>query len=134
MVNNILRTAAVLSILTISVFSLCAQEQEQKSPEEIAIEMALKYEKDLGLAPHQAFFVDSILQHDMRAMHDEVMSMRNSGTQEFTVYKQIREKWTSQIDSSFKKVLTEEQWISYLKMNGKYKKEKGVKKQRRPRR
>ncbi len=133
MANNISRTVTALFILTISALSLSAQEQEQKSPEEVAIEMATKYEKDLKLAPHQAFFVDSILQHDMRAMHDEVMSMRNSGTQEYTVYKQIREKWTSQIDSSFKKVLTEEQWISYLKMNGKYKKEKGAKKQRRPR-
>lgn len=124
MANNLLTKSFFILVFMLSAFVLSAQEQEQKSPEEMAQEQALKFEKDLKLAPHQAFFVDSILQHDMRAMHDEMMDMRNSGTQEYTVYKQIQDKWTAQIDSSFKKVLNEEQWISYLKMTGKYKKPK----------
>lgn len=134
MSRNILTKSVIGIILLLIPLAVNAQEQEQKSPEEMAQEQALKFEEDLSLLPHQTFYIDSILQHDMRAMHDEMMEMRKSGTQEYTVYKQIQDKWVAQIDSSFKKVLDEEQWIMYLKATGKYKKDKAAKKERRDKR
>lgn len=99
------------------------EEEEKKTPEELAYEQAEKMEKDLKLKPHQTFFVDSVLQHDMRALNDEFMFMRASGVQEVTVYQKIQEKWTSQIDSSFKKILNEDQWLLYLRNTGRLSKE-----------
>ena len=75
----------------------------------MATEEANRLERLLKLEPHQTFFIDSILQHDMRAMHDEIEALRASGTQEYTVYKQVQNRWVDQIDSSYRKILTEYQ-------------------------
>lgn len=129
--HNILKKVAFSILFTLCTIMVYAQEQEQKDPEEMAIEQALEFEKSLSLLPHQAFFIDSILRHDMVAMSEEIKEMQNSGTQEYTLYKQIREKWVAQIDSSFKKVLDDNQWIKYLKLTGKYIKPKKQKLQKR---
>lgn len=131
--HNIFTKVAFSILFTLCTIMVSAQEQGQKDPEEIAIEQAEKFERSLSLLPHQAFFIDSIMRHDMVAMSDEMKALQNSGTQEYTAFKQVRDKWLAQIDSSFKKVLDEEQWIKYLKMTGKYvkpKKEKSPKKKK----
>ncbi len=103
---------------------LSAQEQTEKSPEELAYDRAQNLEEMLGLEPHQTFFVDSILQHDMRGLYDEYMGLRASGTQDYHVYKQVQDYWNARIDSAFHKVFTNEQWYQYLKVSGKLKKDK----------
>lgn len=116
---RIILTLAVLLPATV----LMAQDDEQKTPEEMAQQEANRLEKLLKLEPHQTFYIDSILQHDMRALYDETMQLRMSGTQEYTAYKMIRDRWTAQMDSAYRKVLTEYQWMVYRRSIGKLSKE-----------
>ncbi len=106
-----------------SVATFAQQQEEPKSVEEIAMEEAVRLEKELKLEPHQAFYIDSILQHDMKAMDDEMQAMRSAGMQDFRQYQIVREKWIDKMKESFKLVLTDEQYIKYLKDVGLYNKE-----------
>ncbi len=123
MSNKCYRYLLVLLFMLSSTLVFAQQQQEEKEPEELAYEKAQELESLLKLEPHQTFFVDSILQHDMRALHDEFMDLRASGTQDHYVFQQVRDKWNAQIDSAFHKVFTDEQWYEYLKMSGKLPKE-----------
>lgn len=118
----------IITLIILGMASFHAFSQEMKSAEEIAIEMVNKMETQLKLEPHQTFFVDSVLCHDYRAWMDENDNLQKSGVQEPTVYLSIREKWNAHIDSSLIKILTPDQWTEYLKMTGKYKKDKKDKK------
>ncbi len=82
-----------------------------------------RLEEMLELEPHQTFYIDSILQHDMRAMHDEMQMLQLAGTREYTAFKQVRDKWLLQIDSAYRKVLTNYQWMVYQRSLGKLSKE-----------
>ena len=117
---KLMLTLAVLASTTV----LRAQNGEgERTPEEIATEEANRLERLLKLEPHQTFFIDSILQHDMKALHDEIEALKTSGTQEYTVYKQVQDRWADQIDSSYRKVLTEYQYMIYRRDIGKLSKE-----------
>ncbi|MBR2947324.1 MAG: hypothetical protein IKC17_01895 [Bacteroidales bacterium] len=119
----LLKTLITIFLLQTN-FNLFAQNQkEEKSPEEIATEQANRLETLLELEPHQTFFIDSVLQHDMRAMYDEMQAMKQSGTQEFIVYQRIKEKWGEKIDSSFMNILSEKQWMEYLRSTNRMTKE-----------
>ena len=87
MSRNIIIPLAVLASLLLPAGGLMAQDQEMKTPEEMALEEADRLEKMLTLLPHQTFFIDSILQHDMRAMHDELQQLQSSGTREYIAFK-----------------------------------------------
>ncbi len=115
----IIKLMLTLAVL-ISTTVLRAQNGEgERTPEEIATEEANRLERLLKLEPHQTFFIDSILQHDMKALHDEIEALKTSGTQEYTVYKQVQDRWADQIDSSYRKVLTEYQYMIYRRDIGK---------------
>ena len=117
---KLMLTLAVLASTTV----LRAQNGEgERTPEEIATEEANRLERLLKLEPHQTFFIDSILQHDMKALHDEIEALKTSGTQEYTVYTQVQDRWADQIDSSYRKVLTEYQYMIYRRDIGKLSKE-----------
>lgn len=113
-----------VTIFLTSLTTFAQQQGEVKSVEEVAIEEAIRLEKKLKLEPHQAFYIDSILQHDMKAMDSEMQALRASGTQDFRHYEDVRTRWIEQMKNSFQKVLTEEQYIIYLKDVGLYAKEK----------
>lgn len=118
-----LKTIFTLLLLSFSATLFAQEQQEEKTPEEIATEEADRLEKLLKLEPHQTFFIDSVLQHDMRAMYDEMQLMKQSGTQEFIVYQHIKEKWGNRIDSSYMNILTEKQWLEYLRSTNRMTKE-----------
>ena len=119
----IIRLMLALALLTSATMLRAQNNEEEKTPEEMAAEEANRLEKLLKLEPHQTFFIDSILQHDMRAMHDEIEALRASGTQEYTAYKQVQDRWVNQIDSSYRKILTEYQYMIYRRDIGKLSKE-----------
>ncbi len=124
----------ILFSLTALVFSFSLSAQEppkQKSPEEMAYEESNRLEKLLNLQPHQTFFVDSLLQHDMRAMKEETERLQRTGVQEVTVFQTIQKKWVEQIEKGYRKIFTDEQWNEYLKSQGKFKKDKKDKKDKR---
>ena len=119
----IIKLMLTLAVLTSTTVLHAQNEEEEKTPEDMATEEANRLERLLKLEPHQTFFIDSILQHDMRAMHDEIEALRTSGTQEYTAYKQVQDRWVSQIDSSYRKILTEYQYMIYRRDIGKLSKE-----------
>lgn len=118
----------LLPVLCSAALSASAQNQGEKSPEEMAAAMVTKMEDHLNLEPHQAFFVDSIFCHDYTLWMDEIHKMREAGVQEITVYQQIKTKWDAHMDSALVRVLTPEQFTEYQKMVGRYKKPKKEKK------
>ena len=73
----IIKLMLTLAVLTSATVLRAQNEEEEKTPEDMATEEANRLERLLKLEPHQTFFIDSILQHDMRAMHDE--SIRDTG-------------------------------------------------------
>ena len=68
---------ALTCIIAIAAFFCCSnayaqQQEEQKSPEEMAIIEADKLEKELLLTGTQLFYVDSILRHNFVALGDDM--------------------------------------------------------------
>ena len=120
--------AALFMILQVApAFAQQQNPDEEKSPEELAIEMAESLEKDLNLDATQMFLVDSIFRHNYVAMVDDINNMRKMGVQDPRNYKAVSDQWTDKNLAALKKVLTEQQYIRYLKMIGKgkeYKKDK----------
>lgn len=109
-------------------FALFAQDEKPKEPEELAAAEAERLEKLLNLEPHQTFYVDSLLQHDWRAMKNEMDVLQKSGKQEYSSYKAVQDRYNEQIEKGLQAIFTEEQWIAYQKSTGKWKKDKKSKK------
>ena len=81
--------AALFMILQVApAFAQQQNPDEEKSPEELAIEMAESLEKDLNLDATQMFLVDSIFRHNYVAMVDDINNMRKMGVQDPRNYKQ----------------------------------------------
>ena len=98
---------------------LSAQQPEQKSPEEMAIDEANKLETQLMLDGAQLFYVDSILRHNFIGLSDEMEALRARGSQDIGTYNTVREKWIQKTMDAFKAILSEQQYIKYLKYLGK---------------
>lgn len=92
---------------------------KEKTPEEVAAMEVEMLERELELNAEQAFYVDSILQHNYRGLKTEFENMQKSGMQDGRNYEKVREKWINKNLEAFKKVLTEQQYIMYLKRLGK---------------
>ena len=107
------------------VAMLCSQQlmaqnqQEQKSPEELAIEEANRLETTLLLDGAQLFYIDSILRHNYMCLSDDMQALQERGSQDMNSYTTTREKWIQKTIDAFKLVLDEQQYIKYLKYLGK---------------
>ena len=110
-------------VFTIIALMCCTQlsaqqQQEQKSPEEMAIDEANKLEKSLMLSGAQLFYVDSILRHNFVALSDDMTALRERGSQDMNSYTVTREKWINKTSEAMKLVLDDQQYIRYLKHIG----------------
>lgn len=116
------RIANCLLFLLLSS-QLVAQQQEQppKSPAEMASIQADDMQKQLKLNDAQVFYVDSILQHNYTAVSAEFEKMKKAGIQSPENYMKVQKMWNEKTEDAFKKVLTEEQFIYYLKLTRRYK-------------
>lgn len=116
--------ATVLSLIFISRGSVYAQNnQQQKTPEELAASEADRLERLLDLEGWQVFYVDSTLQHDFAALTAEVKMLQDSKVDNLSLYQLVQDKWWDRIDASYRKIFTDEQWAKYLK-NGALKNQK----------
>ncbi len=93
-------------------------QQQEKSPEEMAIEQANKLETELKLNSTQLFYVDSILRQNFTGLQADIDNARSRGSQDQSTYKTISEKWMFKTFDAFKDVLDEQQLIKYKKMMG----------------
>ena len=84
----------------------------QKSAAEIEAD---RLQKLLDLEDWQTFYVDSTLKHDFPAMMAEYEEMKNAKIGNTTMYVAVQDKWMDQIDATYRKIFTDEQWAAYLR-------------------
>lgn len=110
-------------ICILAAMLLLAQAQSlfaQQKPEEQDIYEQIELEADrlqrvLELEDWQVFYVDSTLKHDYPAMQAEVMKLAEAKVANRDMYIMVQDKWMEQIDATYKRIFTPEQWAAYLK-------------------
>lgn len=116
--KNIFLTVVCLTISALTVFAQQNQpnpeEQEKKLAEYIQKEVD-RFEMTLKLEDWQVFYVDSILNHDYRAMQEEMNSLSSAKVSNYDIYTRTSDKWAENIYAAFRKVLNDSQWEKYLK-------------------
>ncbi len=116
--KNIFLTVVCLAISTLTVFAQqnppSQEEQEKKLSEYIQKEVD-RLEMTLKLEDWQVFYVDSILNHDYRAMHEEMNNLSSAKVSNYDIYTKASDKWAENIYNAFRKVLNDNQWEKYLK-------------------
>ena len=92
-----------------------AQQPEQPDIYEQAETEADRLQRLLDLEDWQTFYVDSTLKHDFPAMMEEFTQLQTSKVSNTSIYQDVRDRWMDQIDATYKRIFTEEQWAAYLK-------------------
>ena len=100
-------------------FCAYAQQQEQPDILQQAEDEADRLQRILDLEDWQVFYVDSTLQHDLGAIVAEFEKLQASKVTNVSLYQGVQDKWRAQIDATYKKIFTEEQWAAYMKTAGK---------------
>ncbi len=116
--KNIFLTVVCLVISVLTAFAQqnppSPEEQEKKLSEYIQKEVE-RLEMTLKLEDWQVFYVDSILNHDYRAMQEEMNKLSSSKVSNYDIYTRTSDKWAENIYVAFRKVLNDNQWGKYLK-------------------
>ena len=114
------------AVLLLGGTALLAQNQGPQTPEQKEKQLLEYIDKEvkrlsdqLGLEYWQEFYVDSTLTHDYKAMTEELESMAQSKVENRDLYVSVQDRWMQQIDDSYKRFFTEEQWAKYWKAGGK---------------
>ena len=113
----------VLMMASAAMFMLLASQgeasaqQQQEAPDiyEQAEMEADRLQRVLDLEDWQVFYVDSTLKHDFPAMIAEYDELRAAKVANSSMYQDVRDKWLDQIDATYKRIFTDEQWAAYLK-------------------
>ena len=113
----------VLMMASAAMFMLLASQgeasaqQQQEAPDiyEQAEMEADRLQRILDLEDWQVFYVDSTLKHDLPAMIEESEQLRAAKVANVSMYQEVRDKGWDQIDATYKKIFTQEQWTAYLK-------------------
>ncbi len=116
--KNIFLTVLCLVISASTAFAQqnppSPEEQEKKLFEGIQKEVE-RLESLLKLEDWQVFYVDSILNHDYRAMQQEMNELSSAKVSNYDIYTRTSDKWAEKIYVAFRKVLNDDQWTKYLK-------------------
>lgn len=94
-------------------------EQQEKQMIEYIDKEVKRLSDLLNLEYWQEFYVDSTLNHDLRARQEELQGMQKARVENADLYMTISDKWMEKIDASFKRFFTEEQWEKYWKAGAK---------------
>ena len=117
-IYHLLCAAAFFSL---SVFAARAQnqplspEEQEKRILEYVDARTQKLSTLLELEYWQEFYVASTLTHDIKAMWEESSKMQAAKVENRDLFIAVEDKWEQQIDDSFKRFFTEEQWKKYWK-------------------
>lgn len=119
---KIYRLLSVILGAALSVFAASAQSQQPQTPEQREKQLLEFIDKEvqrlssqLDLEYWQEFYVDSTLTHDIKAMWEESSKMQAAKVENRDLFIAVEDKWEQQIDDSFKRFFTEEQWKKYWK-------------------
>lgn len=94
------------------------QEQREKQRLEYIDTQVKRLVDQLDLEYWQEFYVDSTLTHDLVAMEEELTELQKTKVSNSDLYQNVQDKWLQQIDDSYKRFFTEEQWKKYWKTTG----------------
>ena len=105
--------------------ALCAQNQGPQTPEqkekqrmEYIDTQVKRLVEQLDLEYWQEFYVDSTLTHDLAALEEELADLQKTKVNNVDIYQSVQDKWMQQIDDSYHRFFTEEQWKKYWKSTG----------------
>ena len=109
---------AVATFFALSFF--CCEANAQQQPKQPDIYEQAEMEADrlqrvLDLEDWQVFYVDSTLKHDFPAMMADYDQLRKAKVANSSMYQDVQDKWMDQIDATYKRIFTSEQWAAYLK-------------------
>ena len=114
---NFYRLLSVIAATALSVFVAAAQNQQPQTPEQKEKQLLEFVDKEvqrlsgmLDLEYWQEFYVDSTLTHDYKAMTAELESFQRAKVENTDLYIAVQDKWAEQIDASYKRFFTPEQW------------------------
>ena len=107
--------SSVLMFMGVCVEASAQQQQEAPDIYEQAEAEADRLQRVLDLEDWQVFYVDSTLKHDLPAMIAESEQLSAAKVGNVSMYQEVRDKWWDQIDATYKKIFTQEQWAAYLK-------------------
>ncbi len=93
-------------------------EQKEKQFLEFIDKEVKRLSDQLGLEYWQEFYVDSTLTHDYHALQEELDDLQRTKVGNVDIYQSVRDKWMQQIDDSYRRFFTEEQWKKYWKTTG----------------
>ena len=110
-----IKWALVAVLLLISGFISFAQQPEGPDIYEQAETEADRLQRVLDLEDWQVFYVDSTLKHDLPALMAERDQLIASKVGNTSMYQAVHDKWMEQIDATYRKIFTDEQWDAYLK-------------------
>lgn len=121
--QNISKTIYIFALILLAIVLIpkqsYAQEQpKEKTPEEMASLEAERLEKELKLNPTQVFYVDSVLQYNYSRLKEDMEKLQQRGMQDPKSYTTVRGRWIDTTLAAFKKIMTDQQYISYLKSIG----------------
>ena len=114
MKSGFIGIVVLFAFMMLPVNSFAQQPQEPDIYEQIEKE-AERLQRVLNLEDWQVFYVDSTLMHDWPAMRAEIYSLAAQKVGNSDMYVLVQDKWMDQIDATYKKIFTEEQWQAYLK-------------------
>ena len=107
----------VSAVMTLACGNMASAQNQGGQPDiyEQAEQEADRLQRLLDLEDWQVFYVDSTLKHDFPAMMAEYDELRKAKVANQSMYQSVHDKWMEQIDNSYKRFFTQEQWTAYLK-------------------
>ena len=107
--------AAMFAFLALQGVASAQQQPKQPDIYEQAEMEADRLQRVLDLEDWQVFYVDSTLKHDFPAMMADYDQLRKAKVANSAMYQDVQDKWMDQIDVTYKRIFTPEQWAAYLK-------------------
>ena len=108
--------ALVISLSPLTAQNQMSPEEKEKKLSEFIQKEVEKLESSLKLEDWQVFYADSILNHDYRAMQEEMDELIAKKVSNADIFAQTSDTWSEKIYVAMNKILNEEQWAKYLKM------------------
>ena len=113
---KVVRAVAVVVAVLAPSFTAFSQSQEKQPDIYEQAEMeADRLQRLLDLEDWQVFYVDSTLKHDFPAMMADYEELRKAKVANQSMYQDVHDKWMDQIDKTYMRIFTDEQWAKYLK-------------------
>lgn len=109
--------ALAVAVLMPAGYGTASAQQQEKQPDvyEQAEQEADRLQGLLDLEDWQVFYVDSTLKHDFPAMMADYEELKKAKVANQSMYQDVHDKWMDQIDKTYMRIFTDEQWAKYLK-------------------